>query len=234
MKRIVLAVLAVGLLVSAVPAQAQFFGQLAPLTPRAPSGLETLGASIGFATKTFGLTGELRIGLGQKLDMGIQTGFTKVSDGGPTIFGGRADIKVALVQPVRTNRNFAIGGQVSAQLNHSGSAFEGGEGTTMFALTAVPGMSLAGDVGSGMILSGWAGFGFAFMDAKGNTSTSAVLRLGSGFDFTPHFATVAEYNHSFAGDGADQFQVAFQYFPLGAGHKASHKAAPASRSRKSK
>jgi hypothetical protein len=232
MKRIVLAVLVVGLLASAAPVQAQFFGQLAPLTPRAPSGLETLGASIGFATKTFGVTGELRIGLGQKLDMGIQTGFTKISDGGPTVFGGRADVKVALVQPVRSAPGFAIGGQVTAQMNHSGPAFEGLDGTTLFALTAVPGMSLAGSVGGDMVLSGWGGFGFAFMASKGETSTSAVLRLGSGFDFSPNFGTVAEYNHSFAGDGADQFQVGFEFFPGGHGHKSSHKAAPAARTRK--
>lgn len=187
-------------LLAASSAQAQFFGQLGPLNPRAAEGMEMMGAYLGLADSQWGLTGQLRMGLTPKMDAGLQAGFGSYDPSG-TRFGARVDLKAHLLNLTEGNSPIAFGG--NADLH-----FTAGEELTVFGFAVVPGVSLGGDVGSGQTVAGWAGFGIQvdFPD-EGDSFNSALLRLGGEYDFTRQMGLVAEFNHLFANDGSDQFMV---------------------------
>jgi hypothetical protein len=207
MKR-VSAVAVVWCLLIASTAQAQFFGQLGPLNPRLPHGLELAGAYLGLADSQWGLTGQLRTGLSSSMDAGLQAGFTSYSGGG-TRFGARADLKGRFADLTQGKSPLVFGGNADVH-------FSAGEELTVFGFTAVPGVSMAGEAGKGQTLAGWAGFGvqvdFLSSNGESDNSTSGLLRLGGQFDFTREMGIVAEFNHLFANDGSDAFMIGLNYY----------------------
>ena len=246
---VVLAVLLAG------SAHAQFFGQLGPLGPRASSGLEEFGGYLGFGTGTsIAGTGMLRLGMGEKMDLGLQGGVQKMSNSGPTSVGGQVDLKLDLLHPSQSNNLFRVGGDLAFSLSHSGgttiqtyhlvnyelvavdTTLGGG---TMWVLDAIPAVSIGTPIGSSQMLYGWGGFGVAIGHSSGSTNTAGALRLGGEFDFTKTLGLVAEFNDRFqSGGSASSFMVGVTLFKSGS-HAAStstttKKAAPAPAAKKAK
>ena len=190
-------------LLAASTAQAQFFGQLGPLNPKAASGLEMAGAYLGLASSTWGFTGQMRFGLDPKMDVGVQAGFSHVT--GASSGGARVDLKADLADMGKGSSPIALGGDADLH-------FASGGGATVFGFTAVPGASISSEVGSGQTLAGWAGFGLQVeFPSEGDTFSTALLRLGAEFGFTPEVGVVGEFNHLFAGGGSDEFMFGLSY-----------------------
>src|SRR5438094_223154 len=157
MRRLVVlcALVALGLGLGSTGAKAQFFGQLGPLGARSAHGLELAGAYVGFADHEIGASGQLRFGLGHpETDLGVQAGFSKIDNGGPTGFGAQVDLKASLFHPFESDRNFHVGGDIGVHLAHSGST-DFYPSATAFGLTIIPGVSWATAAGSGGTLSMW-------------------------------------------------------------------------------
>jgi hypothetical protein len=222
MKRIAMLTILLAVLL-APAAQAQAFGQLGPLTPRASSGIEEFGAYLGFATGTsIAATGQVRLGMGKKMDLGIQGGFAKGSNSGPTSMGGQVDLRMALMD--LGGKDFKLGGDLAAQVSHTGSTSVSLYGTsydtpaiTTIGVDAIPGVSITTQVSPGKNLSGWGGFGVSMVHFSGGgqsgTNTNAMLRLGGSFDVTNNLAVVAEFNDRFvSGGSASAFMVGVSLF----------------------
>jgi hypothetical protein len=238
MKKIaILTILLAVLLASA--AQAQFFGQLGPLTPRAASGIEEFGAFMGFGTGTsIAATGELRMGMGKKMDLGIQGGFCKASNSGPTSMGGQVDARMALMD--LGSKDFVLGGDLGVFVSHTGSTsfsdYYDIPAVTTFGVSAIPGVSITTQVSPGKNLSGWGGFGAVIARSSGggasSTDTNGLLRLGGSFDVTGSIALVAEFNDSFqSGGSASAFMVGVSLFQGGHGKATGKSAAPAKKAK---
>jgi hypothetical protein len=203
-------------------ARAAFFGQMGPLGASSEHGLEMLGAYAGFGTNDMGATGQARIGLGNMdRDFGVEFGFDKVSNGGPTGFGGQADVKLALVQPSKSDKNLKIGGDVSVGFNHY-------TGVTGLDVSAVPEISWTSEPKSSQQFGVWAGVGLAIdhtstsdvtlpdgtvVSGASATNTGGIFRGGADFNINSNLGLAAEVDTHFqSGGSTTEFMAGINFF----------------------
>lgn len=217
MKRTLILTLAMAVLLTAT-AHAQFFGQFGPLGQSGPGGLSEFGVYTSFASGTsIAATGMVRLGMGKKMDLGIQAGFCKTSNSGPTSFGAQLDSRIDFAHPIQGNDRFKLGADIAAGFSHTGATtvevFGSSyttESSNVFMVNGVPCVSISAPAGSGSI-SGWGGVGIELDAASGNTATSGLIRIGGEFDFSKSMGVVAEWNHLTAGGGGDAFSVGVNF-----------------------
>ena len=212
MKKALALTAALGLLSLSTTAHAQFFGQMGPLGPTSEHGIEMVGAYVGLATDEIGATGHLRFGIdSEKWDVGVQGGFVKVSNGGPTGEGAQVDLKGALGM-LGESKEVKWGGDISAGVSHFGGDFS----ATSISIAAIPGISIQHPMSGGASVSGWGGFGIAWTHTSvsgggSGSSSSGELRLGGGYGFSKDMTVVAEFNHGFANGGGNEFLAGINF-----------------------
>ena len=221
-----LSLAALSLCLMGVPqAHATFFGQMGPLGASSEHGLEMLGGYVGFATDVIGAFGQARIGMGNMdRDLGFEVGWDKVSNGGPSSFGGLVDYKMALFRPSATNKDLKIGGDIAVMVDHTGSVGNFGS-ETGFGASAVPIISYTSASSKDQSFSIWGGLGIQIehtsvstvtidgVDYGGSsTDTNGIFRVGAGYNFTKDIGLAAELNDGLKTGSTAEFTVGLNFF----------------------
>lgn len=155
-------------------AQAQFFGQMGPLSGMGERSA-LLGVYLGMGNGDINPSAELRVSSGHRATMGLAASVEH------STFAVQGDVRAGLTG---TGGDFPmeLGGQLAAGL------FTGGGATGIYA-QAVPGLSFEWNLDEGRSFSTWAGLGFRLTaSSKSVGDGTGLARLGTRYNFSPSVA----------------------------------------------